>query len=105
MYELKHIFDKGQVKYDNRTQRQFGLRLKELRDAKGMTQEDLAEKAELFRTYLSRIETGGANPTLTVIYQLAQAVGEPPSSLLQPPTVSAVPKRTRSSQPISRGRV
>ena len=105
MYELKHIIDKGRVKYDNRTQRQFGLRLKELRDAKGMTQEDLAEKAELFRTYLSRIETGGANPALAVICQLAQAVGEPPSSLLQPPTISAVPKRVRSSQPISRGRV
>ncbi|WP_371833108.1 helix-turn-helix domain-containing protein, partial [Limnohabitans sp.] len=42
---------------DNLIQRQFGLRLKELRDAKGMTQEDLAEKAGLFRTYLSRIET------------------------------------------------
>ena len=90
---------------DNLIQRQFGLRLKELRDAKGMTQEDLAEKAELFRTYLSRIETGGANPTLTVIHQLAQAVGEKPDSLLQPPTISEVPRRTRSSRPISRGRV
>jgi transcriptional regulator with XRE-family HTH domain len=90
---------------DNHIQRQFGLRLKELRDAKGMTQEDLAEKSELFRTYLSRIETGGANPTLTVIHQLAMAVGETPASLLQPPSISEVPKRTRSSQPISRGRV
>jgi transcriptional regulator with XRE-family HTH domain len=90
---------------DNLIQRQFGLRLKELRDAKGMTQEDLAEKAELFRTYLSRIETGGANPTLTVIHQLARAMGETPQSLMAQPVISAVPKRTRSSQPISRGRV
>ena len=90
---------------DNLIQRQFGLRLKELRDAKGMTQEDLAEKAELFRTYLSRIETGGANPTLTVIHQLAIAMGEEPANLLQPPSISVVPKRTRSNQPISRGRV
>jgi transcriptional regulator with XRE-family HTH domain len=90
---------------NNLIQRQFGLRLKELRDAKGMTQEDLAEKAELFRTYLSRIETGGANPTLTVIHQLARAVGEAPASLLAQPTISEVPKRTRSSQPISRGRI
>jgi hypothetical protein len=42
---------------------------------------------------------------LTVIHQLARAVGVDPSSLLQPPTILAVPKRTRSSQPISRGRV
>ncbi|WP_291934241.1 helix-turn-helix transcriptional regulator [Limnohabitans sp.] len=90
---------------NNLIQRQFGLRLKELRDAKGMTQEDLAEKAELFRTYLSRIETGSANPTLTVIHQLARAVEETPSSLLEPPTIKKVPRRTRSSQPISRGRI
>lgn len=90
---------------NNLIQRQFGLRLKELRDAKGMTQEDLAEKAELFRTYLSRIETGSANPTLTVIYQLARAVEEAPSSLLEPPKINKVPRRTRSSQPISRGRI
>ena len=90
---------------DNLIQRQFGLRLKELRDAKGMTQEDLAENADLFRTYLSRIETGGANPTLTVIHQLAHAVGESPASLLQPPTINEVPKRTRSIRPISRGRI
>lgn len=90
---------------NNLIQRQFGLRLKELRDAKGMTQEDLAEKAELFRTYLSRIETGSANPTLTVIHQLARAVKETPTSLLEPPTISKVPRRTRSSQPISRGRI
>ncbi len=90
---------------DNLIQRQFGLRLKELRDAKGMTQEDLAEKAELFRTYLSRIETGGANPTLTVIHQLADALGVTPDRLLHLPEISEVPKRTRSSKPISRGRV
>jgi transcriptional regulator with XRE-family HTH domain len=81
------------------------LRLKELRDAKGMKQEDLAEKAELFRTYLSRIETGGANPTLTVMHQLARALEETPASLLEPPTIDKVPRRTRSSQPISRGRI
>jgi transcriptional regulator with XRE-family HTH domain len=90
---------------DNLIQRQFGLRLKELRDAKGMTQDDLSEKAELFRTYLSRIETGVANPTLTVIHQLAGALGEPPDRLLHPPNISEVPKRKRSNQPISRGRV
>lgn len=90
---------------NNLIQRQFGLRLKELRDAKGMTQEELAEKAELFRTYLSRIETGSANPTLTVMHQLARAVEETPASLLEPPTINKVPRRTRSSQPISRGRI
>jgi transcriptional regulator with XRE-family HTH domain len=36
-----------------------------------MTQEDLAEHCGLFRTYVSRIETGVANPTLTMITALA----------------------------------
>jgi len=93
------------VKNDKLLQSQFGLRLKELRDAKDMTQEDLADKAQIFRTYLSRIETGGANPTLTVIFQLAEALGVSTGSLLEPPTINEIPKRKRSSQPISRGRI
>jgi transcriptional regulator with XRE-family HTH domain len=43
-------------------QRAFGNRIRELRAAAGMTQEDLAERCGLFRTYMSRIETGKANP-------------------------------------------
>jgi transcriptional regulator with XRE-family HTH domain len=40
-----------------------------------MTQEDLADRCGLFRTYMSRIETGKANPTLTMIYALATSLG------------------------------
>lgn len=90
---------------DLQIQKDFGLRVKELRDAKGMTQEDLADAANLFRTYLSRIETGMANPSLTVIHALAQALAELPGQLLQPPTQQTTPLRTLTSQPISRGRV
>jgi len=95
------------VKNDQDTQLQinFGLRVKELRDAKGMTQEDLAEAADLFRTYISRIETGFANPTLTVIHSLANAMSEPVESLLKAPTQLAVPANTFTRNPISRGRV
>ena len=39
-------------------QKAFGSRIKELRLLAGMTQEDLAERCGLFRTYMSRIETG-----------------------------------------------
>ena len=86
-------------------QKSFGLRIKELRDLKGMSQEDLAEAAFVFRTYLSRIEMGRANPTLTVIHALARGLNESPSNLLNQPEISVIPKRKRANNPISRGRV
>jgi len=90
---------------DIRLQKDFGLRIKELRDGKGMTQEDLAEAADLFRTYISRIETGLANPSLTVIHALANAMAEPVGNLLTSPTQLDVPVKTFTRNPISRGRI
>ncbi|MDE2078662.1 MAG: helix-turn-helix transcriptional regulator [Burkholderiales bacterium] len=55
--------------------KQFGQRIKDLRAERGLNQEELAEKVGVFRTYMSRIETGAANPTLTMIYALADALG------------------------------
>jgi len=86
-------------------QKSFGLRIKELRDLKGMSQEDLAEAASVFRTYLSRIEMGRANPTLTVIHALAKGLNQSPSTLLDEPEISVIPKRKRANSSISRGRV
>ena len=63
-------------------QRAFGIRVRQLRTELGITQEDLAERCGLFRTYLSRIETGVANPTLTMIFALAQTLGVTPPELL-----------------------
>jgi transcriptional regulator with XRE-family HTH domain len=78
-----------------------------------MTQEDLAERCGLFRTYMSRIETGQANPTLTMIHALADSLGLPVVRLFEKPaapakksTVAAAapPTASRTSRP-SRGRV
>ena len=51
-----------------------------------MTQEDLAERCGLFRTYMSRIETGKANPTLTMIHALAGSLGVPVPALFGAPS-------------------
>jgi transcriptional regulator with XRE-family HTH domain len=95
------------VKNDNiqSLQKKFGLRIKEFRDLKGMTQEDLADGASLFRTYLSRIEMGHANPTLTVIHALAKGLNVSPGELLEAPEILNTPKRKRATNAISRGRV
>lgn len=82
-----------------------------------MTQEDLSERCGLFRTYMSRIETGRANPTLTMIQALANSLGVPVVALFEevtPATGAKTGKPARSastSLPIkptpklSRGRV
>ena len=84
-------------------QRAFGERVRELRMTAGMTQEDLAERCGLFRTYMSRIETGKANPTLTMIHALAGSLGVAVPVLFGAPAPSASPVR-RGVRP-SRGRV
>lgn len=58
-----------------------GERVKALRVANALTQEVLAERCGIFRTYLSRIESGSANPTLVVLVALAGALEVPPSDL------------------------
>ncbi|MFG5863815.1 helix-turn-helix domain-containing protein [Metapseudomonas sp. CR1201] len=55
--------------------RQFGNRVRELRQAKGITQEAFADQCGFARTYMSRVETGGANPSLDAIKVLADALG------------------------------
>ncbi len=85
---------------------QFGDRIKELRLARGVTQDELSERVGVFRTYMSRIETGVANPTLTVLEALADALQVTLSELLEfPPAQSASRKRARSQAASSRGRV
>lgn len=49
----------------------FGERVRELRLATGLSQEAFADKCGFARTYMSRIETGVANPSLDAIEVLA----------------------------------
>jgi transcriptional regulator with XRE-family HTH domain len=51
-----------------------GQRVKRLRLGSGATQDMLAERCGIYRTYLSRIEAGAANPTLVVLGALASAL-------------------------------
>ncbi|EPW8658179.1 helix-turn-helix domain-containing protein [Pseudomonas aeruginosa] len=52
----------------------FGHRIRALRVQSGVTQEEFAERCGFARTYMSRIETGGANPSLDAIKVLADAL-------------------------------
>lgn len=60
-----------------------GLRLRQHREARGLTQERLAEKAGLDQTYISGIERGVRNPGIKNIVRLARALGIPVAKLLE----------------------
>lgn len=60
----------------------LGACVKLKRAERGMTQEAFAERCGFFRTYLSRIETGAANPSLNAIEVMALALETTPSQLL-----------------------
>ena len=53
----------------------FGHRVKEIRQARGITQEELAFSSQLHRTYISSIEAGKRNISLVNIEKLALALG------------------------------
>lgn len=61
----------------------FGKLVRRLRIASGLSQEALADQAEIHRTYVGGIERGERNPTLTMIVRLAEALKVPPSKLLE----------------------
>jgi len=62
-----------------------------LRRAKGMSQQALARKARIDRSYLSRVEAAHHYVGLEVIGKLAEALEVEPAELLKLP-----PKRRRS---------
>lgn len=63
--------------------RRFGLRLRELRKRRALTQQALGTLAGLHYKFIGGIERGEENPTLAVIVKLATALGVPPQALLE----------------------
>ena len=59
-----------------------GTNVKRLRQAKGLTQEQLAFEAKIDLTYVGGIERGRRNPSLLVIARIALALGTEPAILL-----------------------
>jgi len=49
----------------------------------GLSQEELADRANIHRTYIGGIERGERNPTLTMIQRIAVALGVTPGTLLE----------------------
>jgi transcriptional regulator with XRE-family HTH domain len=61
----------------------FGRRVRELRRARGWTQERLGQEAGKHWTYIGGIERGRRNPTITVAAAIARALAVPLASLFE----------------------
>ena len=62
--------------------RVFGRRVREVRQARGMSQDALADAADVHPTAIGRYERGGREPRLTTILRLARALDVQPGELL-----------------------
>jgi transcriptional regulator with XRE-family HTH domain len=66
-----------------RTQVAFGRNVRKRREEIDLTQERLAEKANLDRTYISDIERGARNLSLSSIVRISKALGTTVSKLCE----------------------
>ncbi|RJQ29978.1 XRE family transcriptional regulator [Candidatus Parcubacteria bacterium] len=60
----------------------FGHKMQKIRKEAGVSQEDLAAKLSMHRTYIGMIERGERNPTIRTLYKIAKALKVSSSDLL-----------------------
>jgi transcriptional regulator with XRE-family HTH domain len=61
----------------------FGAIVRAMREERGLTQDELAERAGISGTYVGFIERGDSVPTLTILLQVAEALKVRPAELLR----------------------
>jgi transcriptional regulator with XRE-family HTH domain len=74
-----------------------GANIRRVRDRRGVTQQSLAELADLDQRFVQRVERGRTNMSVLVLVKLASALGVTPATLLRParikPPVAGRPRR------------
>jgi transcriptional regulator with XRE-family HTH domain len=60
----------------------LGEELKKARLDAGLSQEELATRAQIHRTYVSLLELNKKSPTMDVLFRLCDALGLPASDLI-----------------------
>lgn len=61
----------------------FGKVITDLRKTAGISQEELADRAGIHRTYVSQIERGLKSPTIAILVKLARALDTTPSKIMR----------------------
>jgi transcriptional regulator with XRE-family HTH domain len=67
----------------------FATNLRRLRNAKGLSQDDLAYEAQVSRSYLSQLEKGAFYASLKIVGKLAAVLQVEPAELLKLPARKA----------------
>lgn len=79
------IMAAGKPEDGDPARRAFGRRVRSLREARGYSQEELAARSNLHRTYISSLERGQRNVGLDNVHALAAALGVRPAALFEEP--------------------
>jgi transcriptional regulator with XRE-family HTH domain len=61
----------------------FGKIICDLRKSAGISQEELADRASIHRTYVSQIERGLKSPTIAILLKLSKALNTTPSKIMR----------------------
>jgi transcriptional regulator with XRE-family HTH domain len=80
----------------------IGARLREIRQAKGLSAREAAERAGVTPAYLSRLETGKLSPTVASLSRVMQALGEPVAALFGTGDASDSPVVRRADRQVVR---
>jgi transcriptional regulator with XRE-family HTH domain len=62
--------------------KQIGARMRTVRNNKGLSQQAVADAADINRLYLSRVERGLENVSILTLVRIAEALGTPARNLL-----------------------
>jgi transcriptional regulator with XRE-family HTH domain len=74
----------------------LAINLRKLRQARGLSQEELAHRAEIDRTYISALERSVYAAGIDVVDRLAQALGVEAADLLTRPAAPGAKRKSRS---------
>jgi transcriptional regulator with XRE-family HTH domain len=77
----------------------FGSRLKELREAAGLSQQQLADKIGFHRFSVAKLEQGVRGPTWSTVKALSEALGVPCDAFSQPAVSLEKSARGRPAKP------
>ncbi|MGB1015712.1 MAG: helix-turn-helix domain-containing protein [Nannocystaceae bacterium] len=90
---------------DAQIQSNLGENIRQLREARGLTQQQVSRLAGVPRPTWANLETGMANPTLAVLIKVATALQVRIEELLGPPRVSAQHYRAADLPVRTRGKI
>lgn len=62
---------------------EIGKKLRDIRKQKGLTQQELADRAELTKGFISQLENGQVSPSVVTLFDLIECLGETPGSFFR----------------------